>query len=125
MPWGWNWRDPDRDVGVPAEVGVDLDGVAEDGEQDLAIGAPGESSNNGAVRIVSGPITGSVDLGDGDVMGLIGYAGDRAGSVLVADDFDGDLITDLLVGSPGQDSISNRFPTSLSPENTYRFCERK
>ena len=72
---------------------------------DLAVGAPGESSNNGAVRIVSGPITGNVDLGDGDVMGLIGYAGDRAGSVLVADDFDGDLITDLLVGSPGQDSI--------------------
>ena len=72
---------------------------------DLAIGAPGESSNNGAVRIVSGPITGPVDLGDNTVMGLIGYAGDRAGAVLVADDFDGDLITDLLIGSPGQDSI--------------------
>ena len=77
----------------------------DDAVLDLAIGAPGESSDDGAVRIVLGPITGNVDLGSGDVIGLIGYAGDRAGSVLIADDFDGDTYVDLLLGSPGQNSI--------------------
>jgi hypothetical protein len=78
-----------------------------DGIEDLLLAAPGAALNgtgSGAVFILHGPITGSVDLADYDGALLGESEGDLAGTSMDARDGDGDGYGDVLVGAPGYDS---------------------
>lgn len=82
----------------------------DDGVDDLAIGAPGESVGGnpagyaGAVYLMKGTTNGlafwrAVTQAD---IGAIVEGGDRFGAALVAGNFNGDGVDDLAVGSPGE-----------------------
>jgi len=77
-----------------------------DGQADLLVGAPGEStvgSDAGAVYVLAGPISASASLADADAK-LMGCAtGDGAAIPAVAGDVDGDGLDDVLVGAWGRD----------------------
>ena len=80
-----------------------------DGVMDLAIGAPGENGDNGAVYLQRG--TYGAALGVGDYPTFLAPWGrlnadpsGEAGAALAAGDFDGDGYDDLAVGIPGDDS---------------------
>ena len=81
----------------------DVDG---DGFSDLLVGADGEDltgTDRGAVYVVQGPVTGTLDLGDayGRAVGVVDS--DGAGWSLSGDaDLDADGQSDLLVGAPGE-----------------------
>ncbi len=82
----------------------DFDG---DGEDDLAIGAPGEVRINrlrsGAVFVYHGSGAGPSAEVVLDQSGMGGNeAGDRFGTTLAAGDFNGDGIDDLVVGAPSE-----------------------
>jgi hypothetical protein len=80
----------------------------DDGMDDLAIGAPGEESDQGAVGVAMGRE--GLGLGETSYLGFEfgeeGVPGDpgtpnvRWGEALAAGDFDGDGASDLAVGSP-------------------------
>jgi hypothetical protein len=82
----------------------DVDG---DGHNDLLVGADNDEGGRsaGAVYLVLGPVTGTVDLSVADAK-LVGDAGDAAGSsttgctVAGAGDVDADGNDDVLVGAP-------------------------
>ena len=80
----------------------DVDG---DGFSDLLIGADGEDltgNDRGAVYVVQGPVTGTMNLEDafGRAVGAADDVG--AGWSLAGDaDIDGDGLGDILVGGPG------------------------
>jgi FG-GAP repeat len=80
-----------------------------DGLADIAVGAPGEDSG-GAVFVLPGsrtqsPIYGAHEFqqGDGTVPGG-NEKGDEMGSALATGDVNGDSITDLAIGDPGEDA---------------------
>jgi hypothetical protein len=94
----------------------DFDG---DGFDDLAIGVPNEAvapsvSLAGAVNVLYGSASGLTALGDQvfqqNTEGVLGEAGadDRFGSALSACDFDGDGMSDLAIGAPGDDVSGDR-----------------
>ena len=89
------------EAGVAVAVG-DLNG---DKHLDVAIGAPGDSADNGVVQLLFGPITEGVDLGGTAVETLFGLGAERAGAAVVILDWDYDGVDDLLVGAPNQDSV--------------------
>jgi hypothetical protein len=84
-----------------------------DGADDLAIGIPGEdlggATNGGAVVVAQGTPLSGLDSSD-DLLLLQNFfplpggagPGHRFGEALVAADFDGDLVDDLAIGSPGE-----------------------
>jgi len=89
----------------------DFDG---DGALDLAVGAPGENQNRGAVFLYDGffpnPKGKFVELMPGEVLfrhhlgSLPANIGDELGYALVAADFNGDGFDDLAMGVPGANS---------------------
>jgi hypothetical protein len=100
--------------GAALAVG-DFDG---DGYDDLAIGAPGEDSNDrvldaGLVNVVYGSPEGLANPGNQGLQNGIYEetarwsagieAGDRFGQALAVGDFDGDGYDDLAIGLPGED----------------------
>jgi FG-GAP repeat protein len=85
-----------------ALVTGDFDG---DGRDDLAIGAPGESTgasrNTGTVILLFGSPRG-LEAGDAQQLGIGAPAGgEQYGAALAAGDFDADARDDLVVGAPG------------------------
>lgn len=82
----------------------------DDSDDDLAIGAPGENAEAGAVEVVYGdPMNGLdttvADAFDQDTanVGDVAAANDGFGSALVAGDFDNTDGYDLAIGVPGED----------------------
>jgi hypothetical protein len=83
---------------------ADFDG---DGFADLAVGAPGESPGksprSGAVFVFHGTIIGLLPDRVVTEAGLgANEAGDRFGAALASGDFDGDGVSDLAIGAPGE-----------------------
>ena len=74
-----------------------------DGYGDLAIGAYGASGGYGAAYLVFGPFSGAVDLSDSGLKIMSDSDGFLGFSVSSAGDFDGDSLTDILVGAPEAD----------------------
>lgn len=90
-------------IGMSVAGGHDLNG---DGIADLVIGAQHAGANAGAVYVVWGGSSGTIDLGlvAQGIGGtkIIGAAGSRAGfNVSVTGDLNGDGRSDLLIGTPG------------------------
>jgi hypothetical protein len=85
----------------------DFDG---NGEKDVAVG-DGDASfianefESGRVRVfMNGSSTSSVELRQSDSSNQAVEGGDRFGAALAAHDFNGDGVTDLAVGAPGESS---------------------
>jgi hypothetical protein len=80
---------------------LDADG---DGFFDLVIGAPGDGSRGsflpGKVHLLLGPLSGVVSAADADRSWLGDEAGSSTGAGLAVGDFDGDTVTDLVIGAP-------------------------
>ncbi|MCB9743857.1 MAG: FG-GAP repeat protein [Alphaproteobacteria bacterium] len=93
-------------LGRAAAAG-DLDG---DGALELALGAPDDDragQGAGAVLVLQGPLSpGTWDLDDAALVLLGEGANHEAGAALDAGDFNGDGLDDLLIGAPGESSLS-------------------
>lgn len=100
------------DGGLGGDIGIAIDGAGDinnDGIDDLVLGAPGVSGNNGAAFVIFGkesPYSPVVDpnLLDGTDGFRIDGVGDQLTGTSVAGggDFNGDGIKDLLIGAPGE-----------------------
>ena len=94
--------------GYPDQTGVSVAGAGDvdgDGYDDVLVGANGHDSYAGAAYLVSGPITGDIDLSSatrwtGDPSSTVPNAGI---SVAGAGDVDRDGYDDVLIGSHGDD----------------------
>ncbi len=79
-----------------------------DGFDDVLVGAlyaDDGGSDAGVAYLVYGPVTGDIDLDGADVVLLGGGAGDYAGvSVATVGDWDGDGLSDILVGAYNEDT---------------------
>ncbi|MCK6526852.1 FG-GAP-like repeat-containing protein [Myxococcota bacterium] len=84
----------------------DVDG---DGYDDVLVGAPmaePSGADSGAVYVVYGPVTGTLDLEDAGAKLVGEAAGDRAGdAVSAAGDVNGDGYADVLVGAAWKDVV--------------------
>ncbi len=107
-----------------ALTAVDYDG---DGDDDLAIGAPGEDCASGNVYVYEGGPYGvhaviPLKL-DQDLAGDPAECGEDFGSALAAGDFDGDGHEDLLIGTPDQQVGAAQMAGSVSmlPGASYGF----
>jgi hypothetical protein len=98
-------------LGYAVEAISDQDG---DGLPDLALGAPLFGGSAGLVAIVSGAVTGSVDLDEVTLSSMTGAtAFDSLGASIGAVDWDGDGITELLIGAPDYTSLEGIQPGAV------------
>ncbi len=77
-----------------------------DGFDDVLVGAPDESSvytDEGAVYLVNGPVTGTLDLGSAGLMLRGQRASEQCGLARSAGDTDGDGYDDILLGAHDSD----------------------
>lgn len=77
--------------------------ITGDGVGDLVLGAPNNASLTGAIHIVVGPVSGTIDLNaaPGNVYTIAGgAAGDSLGTNAAIGDFGGSAANDLLLGVP-------------------------
>jgi hypothetical protein len=85
----------------------DLDG---DGHDDIVVGSQGDDTdgtNAGAVYVMLGPLSGTIDLSAADAK-LTGEAAyDQAGFAVAGGDLDGDGIGDILVGAHTNDAAAD------------------
>jgi hypothetical protein len=88
-------EDDNNHVGWSVATG-DTDG---DGAGDLLIGAPYRSGYAGAAYLVSGPHSGTFDLGTADAYFTAEDHDDSAGSAVALGDIDGDGLDDVLIGA--------------------------
>lgn len=118
---------PDNATGSVAVLSQALSGIADqtgdqfgqslavgdfngDGVDDIAIGAPGRSSQAGVVYIYEGQrgqkklSSSPRTLFQSTQLGTAFEAGDRFGAQLTAQDMNGDGIDDLVIGAPGEDN---------------------
>ena len=93
----------------------DLNG---DGVDDWVTGAPRDSSSDGVVYVVFGPITTSGTLSSGADVTLNGASSERAGSALFTADWDGDGTDDLAVGAPYYSSNTGQIYVLSGPVTT-------
>ncbi len=100
---------PGAEAGVTLAWAGDADG---DGAEDLLVGAaesPLILDGRGSAYLVRGPVVADVDLAWADGIYLGGGPWDRLGSALAgAGDVDGDGLSDVLLGAPGQPSANAR-----------------
>jgi hypothetical protein len=92
-------EDADALTGSATAV-ADVDG---DGVNDLMVGAAGDSeahSEAGAVYLMLGPVTGTLDLSAADAKWLGDNASAAAGFALAVADPDGDGLPEIIVGAP-------------------------
>jgi len=80
-----------------------------DGFADLAVGVPGENTGAGAVQVLYGSSTGLTAADQvwfqDDTGTDSSEDGDAFGTTLATGDFDGDGLTDLAIGVPGEDGF--------------------
>ena len=96
----------DRDDATLGRSFAGLGDIDGDGVGDLALGDPGARSDLGAIYLLSGPLVGTVSVGDADVTLLGDDPGGRAGATVIGPgDLDGDGGADLIVGAPDADVV--------------------
>ena len=95
----------------PEEAGTAVVGTNDtdgDGVPEVAIGAPRARGGAGAVYLVRGDRSGTLALGDADVVFVGEAPGDLLGSAVAAGvDVDVDGLGDLLIGAPGNDTAAD------------------
>ncbi|MFT5584317.1 MAG: hypothetical protein ACI9VR_001902, partial [Cognaticolwellia sp.] len=109
------WTGDYEDRAGTADAVGDLNG---DGVDDWITGAPRDSSSDGVVYVVFGPLTTSGTLSSGADVTLDGASSERAGSALFTADWDGDGTDDLAVGAPRYSSNTGRVYVLNGPVTT-------
>lgn len=95
----------DDEAGTSVSCDGDFDA---DGQADVLVGAPGEASGGrdaGRAYFFYGPVSGSVLLGDGDIVLSSAIGRQRAGeTVSLASDTDADGLADIAISAPEDDT---------------------
>ena len=85
----------------------DLNG---DSYADVVVGAPGTSAlsvDDGAVYVVYGPLSGTLDLGSADAVVAGEVKGEKIGQAMAIGEASGDGYSDLLLGVPANDDMGS------------------
>ena len=96
-------------IGDDLGYAVELEDVNGDGIHDVALGAPGWSTDTGRVYVFyGGVLSGTIGVGDADATLTGENAGDRFGMALTSGDIGDDGINDLVVSAPGHTSATGK-----------------
>lgn len=109
------WTGDYNDRAGTANAVGDLNG---DGIDDWVVSAPRDSSSDGVVYVLHGPVSSSGNLSSSADVSLDGASSERAGSALFVADTDGDGTQDLAVGAPYYSSNTGRVYVVNGPVTT-------